>query len=67
MKRQLRIKCPVCQVIYWSHAMRGHINGQARMEVYRWYKNRKLDMPHQKYIENNSEFIKRGIILISKN
>lgn len=58
-------RCPVCRSKYLKHALRGHINGAARMEVYRWFtRGRKLPIPHQKYIDGHSIANPRKIIEI---
>lgn len=33
-QKQIRIKCPVCKEVYWSHTMKGHITNMGSREVY---------------------------------
>lgn len=48
------VKCPVCKDKFWNTGLRNHILNIAVHEVYLWYRfRRKIDKPHQDYVEKN--------------
>ncbi len=64
MKEQKRINCPVCGKEFWVHALRVHIKQMARMEIYKWYKDRTFSILHEDYINKNTKVIKKEVIQI---
>ena len=54
-----RVKCPVCGKRCLRSGLKVHIIARAKEEVYDHYNFKKLDMPHQEYIEKNVKLVEK--------
>lgn len=59
-----RIKCPVCGVKYWEHALSKHITQMGQREVYKSFKKYGFvsglsNLPHESYREKHLVTVKK--------